>query len=335
MIEIKHLTKTFKTANGEVHALKDINLTIKDGDIYGIIGMSGAGKSTLVRCLNYLEKPTSGAVIVNDRNLGELKPYELRQERREITMIFQQFNLLMQKTCIKNICYPMEISGVKKADAVKRARELLEIVGLSDKENVYPSQLSGGQKQRIAIARALATKPKVLLCDEATSALDPNTTHSILALLKDINQKLGITIVIITHQMSVVEEICNKVAILDHGEVAEEGEVGTVFSTPTSAAAKRLVYPAGTLGEEGTSYEHVYRLAFNGTYTTNEPMIALLATECGVKASILGADTRNIDGQAFGTMLIHLPEDLKQRQKAIAFLQSYKGVTVEEVAHHE
>ena len=245
MIEIKHLSKTFQMKDGAVNALKDINLTIPDGSIYGIIGMSGAGKSTLVRCINLLERPTEGSVVIDGTAMETLSPAALRERRREITMIFQQFNLLMQRSCLKNICFPMELAGVKKADAEKRAKELLEMVGLPDKANAYPAQLSGGQKQRIAIARALATNPKVLLCDEATSALDPNTTHSILTLIKDINQKLGITVVVITHQMSVVEEICDSVAILDGGVVMEEGSVQEIFANPKTAAAKRLVAPNG------------------------------------------------------------------------------------------
>ena len=245
MIELQHLTKRFATQGGTVVALNDINLTIQDGDIYGIIGMSGAGKSTLVRCINMLERPDEGKVVVNGRQMQELSAAELRAARREITMIFQQFNLLMQRTCLRNIMFPMELAKVPKEKAEARARELLELVGLPDKAEAYPAQLSGGQKQRIAIARALATDPKVLLCDEATSALDPNTTHAILELIRKINKELGITVVIITHQMSVVEEVCNRVAILDNGTVVEEGEVQAIFSHPSSAAAKRLVYPAG------------------------------------------------------------------------------------------
>ena len=233
MIELKNVSKTFDSGTGEVDALKNVTLTINDGDIYGIIGMSGAGKSTLVRCINLLEKPSSGEIIVNGERLDTMSPAQLRAARRNITMIFQHFNLLMQRTCLKNICFPMELAGVKKAEAEKRARELLELVGLPDKANAYPAQLSGGQQQRIAIARALATDPKVLLCDEATSALDPKTTRQILELIKDINRKLGITVVIITHQMSVVKEVCNHVAILDDGEVAEEGLVAAVFAAPS------------------------------------------------------------------------------------------------------
>ena len=245
MIELQHLTKRFATQGGTVVALNDINLTIRDGDVYGIIGMSGAGKSTLVRCINMLERPDEGNVIVNGKQMQDLRAADLRAARREITMIFQQFNLLMQRTCLRNIMFPMELAKVPKDKAEARARELLELVGLPDKADAYPAQLSGGQKQRIAIARALATDPKVLLCDEATSALDPNTTHAILQLIQKINRELGITVVIITHQMSVVEEVCNRVAILDNGTVVEEGEVQAIFSHPTSKAARRLVYPAG------------------------------------------------------------------------------------------
>ena len=231
MIELKHVSKTYDSgANGGVDALKDVSLTIEDGDIYGIIGMSGAGKSTLVRCINLLERPTSGEIVVNGQRLDTMTPAQLRAARRNITMIFQHFNLLMQRTCLRNVCFPMEISGVKRADAEKRGRELLELVGLPDKADAYPAQLSGGQQQRVAIARALATDPKVLLCDEATSALDPKTTRQILELIRDINQKLNITVVIITHQMSVVKEVCSHVAILDDGCVAESGMVGTVFA---------------------------------------------------------------------------------------------------------
>ena len=269
MIEIKHLSKTFQMKDGAVNALSDINLTIPDGSIYGIIGMSGAGKSTLVRCINLLERPTEGSVVIDGVEMETLSPAELRARRREITMIFQQFNLLMQRSCLKNICFPMELAGVKKADAEKRARELLEMVGLPDKANAYPAQLSGGQKQRIAIARALATNPKVLLCDEATSALDPNTTHSILTLIKDINRKLGITVVVITHQMSVVEEICDHVAILDGGVVVELGEVKEIFANPRTAAARRLVAPnGGSAARDLSSFapdDHVVRVTFNGS----------------------------------------------------------------------
>ena len=242
MIELQHLTKRFATQGGTVVALNDINLTIQDGDVYGIIGMSGAGKSTLVRCINMLERPDEGKVIVNGKQMQELNAADLRAARREITMIFQQFNLLMQRTCLRNIMFPMELAKVPRDKAEARARELLELVGLPDKADAYPAQLSGGQKQRIAIARALATDPKVLLCDEATSALDPNTTHAILQLIQKINRELGITVVIITHQMSVVEEVCNRVAILDNGTVVEEGEcLITVEKTMGGGRYDRIV----------------------------------------------------------------------------------------------
>ena len=332
MIELQHLTKRFATQGGTVVALNDINLTIRDGDIYGIIGMSGAGKSTLVRCINMLERPDEGKVIVNDRQMQELSAAELRAARREITMIFQQFNLLMQRTCLRNIMFPMELAKVPKDKAEARARELLELVGLPDKAEAYPAQLSGGQKQRIAIARALATDPKVLLCDEATSALDPNTTHAILELIRQINKELGITVVIITHQMSVVEEVCNRVAILDNGTVVEEGEVQAIFSHPTSAAAKRLVYPAGAPKAEALPGHKLVRVAFGGTQTTDKPLVASLAIECGALVSIMGADTRIVNGQTLGSMLLALPED-DHAEAALEYIKNYPGITYEEVSN--
>lgn len=244
MIEIKGLTKQYTISDGKVEALKNVSLTIEKGDVFGIIGMSGAGKSTLVRCINMLERPTEGTVKIDGVDIGALSNSDLRKIRREITMIFQGFNLLMQRNCLKNVCFPLELAGIGKSEAEKRALALLETVGLADKAKSYPAQLSGGQQQRVAIARALATNPKVLLCDEATSALDPTTTNSILELIRDINKKLGITIIIITHQMSVIKSICNNVAILDGGEVAEKGKVSEVFAKPKSAAARRLVFPA-------------------------------------------------------------------------------------------
>ncbi|MCI9469104.1 MAG: ATP-binding cassette domain-containing protein [Oscillospiraceae bacterium] len=332
MIEIKHLYKTFPSADGDVEALKDITLTIEDGDIFGIIGMSGAGKSTLVRCINMLERPTSGQVIIDGKDLGAMSEKELRAERRNITMIFQHFNLLQQRTCLKNVCFPMELSGVKPQEAKQRAMELLALVGLPDKANAYPSQLSGGQQQRVAIARALATDPKVLLCDEATSALDPNTTHAILELIRDINQKLGITVVIITHQMSVVEEICQHVAILDGGEVAEMGAVGTVFSSPKSSAAKRLVFPTGAdeLVSDPTVEQRV-RVVFNGADAAGKPLIATMAQDKGILVSILAASTRGIEGKAYGSMLLAVPGGKEQVRQVIDYLQSVPGVLAEEV----
>ena len=331
MIEIKNLYKSFETAEGTVEALKDISLTVEDGDIYGIIGMSGAGKSTLVRCINMLERPTSGQVLIDGKDMGEMSNQQLREARREITMIFQGFNLLMQRNCLKNVCFPMELSGVKKADARKRAMELLELVGLPDKAKAYPAQLSGGQQQRVAIARALATNPKVLLCDEATSALDPNTTHAILQLIQNINRELGITVVIITHQMSVVEQVCQHVAILDAGKVVEQGSVAEIFSNPKTPAARRLVFPAGAPQGELPAGHRLVRVAFNGTQTTDKPLVASLAIECGALVSIVAADTRSINGQTLGSMLLALPDNADEAEKAIAYIRNYPGLTYEEV----
>lgn len=332
MIEIKHLSKTFGVSGGTVDALKDITLTIPDGEIYGIIGMSGAGKSTLVRCINMLERPTSGEVLIDGKSMTELSQRELREKRRDITMIFQGFNLLMQRNCLKNVCFPLELAGVKKADAEKRAAELLELVGLGDKFKSYPAQLSGGQQQRVAIARALATHPEILLCDEATSALDPQTTQSILSLIRDIHDRLGITVIIITHQMSVVEQICTRVAILDGGEVAEEGAVSDVFSSPKSEAAKRLVYPEGyqnpvMSGEDGA----VIRVVFNGANATETPLIAKMAIEENIAASILSASTRSIGDKAYGNMLLGISGGGEQTQRALDYLGSIPDIFVEEV----
>ena len=332
IIQIQHLSKTFGDGSEAVHALEDINLDIQQGEIFGIIGLSGAGKSTLVRCMNLLERPTSGTVIVDGQNMTELSERALRLARRKITMIFQSFNLLMQRTCLKNVCFPMEISGVPAAQARQRAAELLEIVGLRDKAGAYPAQLSGGQKQRVAIARALATDPKVLLCDEATSALDPTTTVSILELLKDLNAKLGVTVVVITHQMSVIEAICSRVAILDGGSVAELGPVQEIFSNPSTDAARRLVYPGGASVSQCPASTRAVRLSFNGG-TAYQPLIASVAIDCGVKLNILGADTRNVGGKALGTMLLGLPEDLNEAAKALSYIRAQPYITVEEVEY--
>ncbi len=327
-IEIKSLGKTFFSRNSEVHALKDINISIKKGEIFGIIGMSGAGKSTLVRCINLLEKPTEGTVLIDGQDITAFSERTLREARQSMGMIFQQFNLLMQRNAESNIRFPLEIAGVKKQEAKARTKELLELVGLSDKAKAYPSQLSGGQKQRIAIARALATNPKVLLCDEATSALDPTTTASILALLKDINQRLGITIVVITHQMSVIEQICNRVAILDNSQIAECGNVEDIFFRPQSAAAQRLVYPEGNHIENfiGT---RCCRIVFDGT-SSYEPVIANMVLECKSPVNILYADTKNIDGKAFGQIVVQMPQDDSLAGKMVHYLQA-RGLSVEEV----
>ena len=307
IIQIKNVTKTFIGKDNQVEALKGISLDINKGDIYGIIGMSGAGKSTLVRCLNYLEKPTTGTVVVEDQDLSTLTEAELRKVRTGIAMIFQHFNLLMQRSVLDNVCFPMEIVGVKKQAARKRAMELLEIVGLKEKADAYPSQLSGGQKQRVAIARALANTPKILLCDEATSALDPTTTKEILKLLQDINKQYGITIVIITHEMAVVQEICSHVAIIDAGELAEHGTVEEVFSRPQSAAARKLVFMVDPKAKE-MSGKRCIRIVFTEN-SSFEPVIANMVLECKAPVNILLADTKDIGGIAHGQMILQLPED--------------------------
>ena len=312
MIELRHIVKDFGTGDAAVHALRDISLTVEDGEIFGIIGLSGAGKSTLVRCINLLERPTSGSVIVDGRDLTSMTDRELRTARKSISMIFQSFNLLMQRSVLANVCFPMELAGVKKEDARRRAMELLELVELPDKANAYPVQLSGGQKQRVAIARALASDPKVLLCDEATSALDPKTTRSILALLKKLNRELGVTVVVITHEMRVVEQICSRVAILDNGEIQETGPVAEVFSNPRSEAGRRLVLPEGEKIHVLPD-NRLVRLVFNGASAT-EPIIATLASEQGIRLNILSADTRSIGEKTFGNMILGLPEDEDQRR---------------------
>ena len=328
VIEIKNLYKSFVSKDKTVEALEDINLTINEGDIYGIIGMSGAGKSTLVRCINYLEKPTSGTVIVDGKDLSKLSDKDLRELRHKVSMIFQHFNLLMQRNVRDNVRFPLEILGIKKEEANKKVAELLEIVGLSDKADAYPVQLSGGQKQRVAIARALATEPSILLCDEATSALDPSTTDSILKLLKEINEKMNITIVMITHQMSVVEDICQKVAIIDQGHLVETGAVSDVFTRPTTEVARRLVYQGGDEVSE-LNTDRCIRIVFDGG-SSYEPVIANMVLECRIPVNIIFANTKDIDGQAYGQIVLQLPDDEAQAQKAIYYLRS-RNLTVEEL----
>lgn len=332
MIELRHISKTFETADGSVEALKDVSLKIDDGDIYGIIGMSGAGKSTLVRCINMLERPTDGEVLVNGENVGSLGNAELRRKRRTMTMIFQGFNLLMQRNCLDNICFPLELSGVKKDAARKRAAELLEVVGLPDKGKAYPAQLSGGQQQRIAIARALATDPEILLCDEATSALDPKTTMAILELIRKINRELGITVIVITHQMSVVEKICNKVAILDGGAVVENGSVSEVFTNPKSDAAKRLVFPDGAESTvPGFASSGTVRVIYNGAKVAKSPLITQMAIDEGIAANILAAQTQCIGDKVFGNMLLDLGADKAVRERAITYLEKIEDIVVRRV----
>ena len=352
MIELRNLTKTFSVSADDgtkttFDALKNVSLTINDGDIYGIIGMSGAGKSTLVRCINMLERPTEGQVLIDGVDLGALTPKALREVRRDVTMIFQGFNLLMQRTCLANITFPLELSGMNRADAKKRAKELLETVGLPDKANAYPAQLSGGQQQRIAIARALATEPKVLLCDEATSALDPNTTHAILELIRKINRELGITVIIITHQMSVVEEVCSHVAILDAGSVVEMGEVTEVFANPKSDAAKRLVYPdadkssddeaekSAGIAAAARSGERVLRVVFNGSHTTDKPFITQMAIDTGIAANILYASTRCLGDRVFGDMLLGIPNDAQSLETVHSYFAKDTDIMIEEVTKED
>ena len=330
LIEIKDMYKIYNPGENEVRALDGVSLTIEEGEFAAVIGHSGSGKSTLMNMIGCLDTPTEGTYLLDGRDVSCLTDNELSDIRNEeIGFIFQGFNLLMQRTALDNICFPMEIAKTPRREAVDRAKELLEIVDLSSRANAYPAQLSGGQKQRVAIARALANDPKVLLCDEATSALDPQTTQSILRLIKDINRKTGITVVVITHEMAVVEEICTHVAILDHGRVMETGSVEQVFSSPQTEAGRRLVYPDGVVIDQLPA-ANVIRIAFNGG-SSYEPLIASLAIDCGVKVNILGADTRNVNGQAFGTMLLGLPGDPAEAAKAIAYIKNQPNVTMEEV----
>lgn len=327
MIRLENVSKVFHLKNKDVEALKHINLTIEDGSIFGIIGSSGAGKSTLVRCLNLLERPTEGNVFLDDVELTALSQSGLRKERRRIGMVFQQFNLLAQRTALKNVCYPLEIAGVSAKQTKERAIELLKLVGLEERMYNYPAQLSGGQKQRVAIARALATEPKYLLCDEATSALDPNTTNSILDLLKEINERLGITIVVITHEMKVVEKICTRVAVLNEGEIIEQGSVQEVFLSPKTKTAQEMIYPKQKYDNRNLQ-GRVFRLVFGGQSST-EPIVANLVLKCQAPVNILGAGTEDIGGKAYGQMLLEFPADETVIDKAKKYLDAL-GVYYEE-----
>jgi D-methionine transport system ATP-binding protein len=329
LIELRNLGKTFQDASPPVVAIRDISLTIEDGDIYGIIGLSGAGKSTLIRCVNFLERPTAGSVLLDGVDLGALSHRELLRARRSMSMIFQGFNLLSQRSALRNVCYPMEIAGMGRAKARAKARALLGLVGLTDKEDAYPAQLSGGQKQRVAIARALATDPKVLLCDEATSALDPNTTRSILELIQRINREMGVTVIIITHEMSVIEQICNKLAVIDDSRIVEAGDVKEIFLAPKSRIAKELILPKSEAVDEMRG-ERKVRIVFDGN-SAFEPVISNLSLEVRCAVNILGADTKNIGGRAYGQMLLQLPDDAQAQARALAYLES-RGIRWEEVA---
>ena len=338
-IVISHLSKTFESADGKVEALKDVNLDIQEGDIFGIIGMSGAGKSTLVRCINYLEVPSEGEVSIDGQVLGDMSAKELRKKRKNIGMIFQHFNLLMQKSVLENVCFPLYIQGVGKYAAREKAMKLLEIVGLQDKTSAYPAQLSGGQQQRVAIARALASDPEILLCDEATSALDPQTTSSILELLNDINRSLGITIVIITHQMSVVREICRHVAILKDGVVVEQGMVSDIFTRPKSDVAKELIrkdtgegVSAKPVLQKEIQSGNIIRIVFSEN-SAFEPVISNLILNFGEPVNILKADTRNVGGVAKGEMVLEFMRGSRYRSEMIAYLEE-RGLAVEEAPEY-
>ena len=329
IIEIRGLRKTFGQGEAAVTALDGIDLSIEKGEIFGIIGLSGAGKSTLVRCMNLLETPTEGTVRVDGQDITALSPKELRKARQSITMIFQGFNLLMQRSALDNICFPLELSGTPRKEAVARARELLKVVGLEGREGAYPAQLSGGQKQRVAIARALATNPKVLLCDEATSALDPTTTQSILALLQELNRTLGVTVVIITHEMKVVEQICGRVAILAESHVVEEGKVSEVFRHPKTAAARQLLMPGSETARETLAHGRAYRITFDGS-TAEQPVVSGMVLSCGEPVNILFADMKNIEGKTYGQMLLQLPENEGAAARMLAYLESQRITYTEE-----
>ena len=332
MIELQHLSKAFGSGESAVHALEDVTLSIEEGEIFGVIGLSGAGKSTLVRCINLLERPTSGTVLVNGQDMTRLSGRALREARRNIGMIFQGFDLLMQRDALANVRFPLELAGVKRGEADARARELIKTVGLEGREHAYPAQLSGGQKQRVAIARALATNPKVLLCDEATSALDPTTTESILELLKQINRTLGVTVVVITHETRAVERICSRVAIIAESHSAELGEVQEVFLHPKTEAAKKLVLPSRSGKLEGFAEDaaatavdecrgELIRLAFDGS-STDRPIIADMILSCGAPVNIIYADTRTIEGRLYGHTVLQLPADAATAEKMKRWLEN-------------
>lgn len=333
-IEVRNLCKIFEPKSKDaqkVTAADHISFSVEKGDIFGIIGLSGAGKSTLVRCLNLLERPSEGEILIDGRDITKLPAKELRLMRREIGMIFQHFNLLMQRNVLKNVCFPLEIAGKTKKEAEKRAMELLDIVGLTDKAHAYPAQLSGGQKQRVAIARVLASDPKILLCDEATSALDPQTTKSILGLLKEINQKIGLTIVLITHEMAVVQEICRRVLVLEQGKLMEQGTVEELFRAPKTEATKRLLVNQGALIHRMTTGRTV-RLSFSES-SAFEPIIGNAILTFRTPLNILFADMTNLDGKAKGQMIVQLPEDPAVAEEMCEFFRS-KNIGVEEW-HHE
>lgn len=339
MIQLEHISKSFVTASGTVHAVQDVNLQIGEGEIFGIIGFSGAGKSTLVRCINLLERPTEGRVIVDGEDLTAMDLKKLREVRKKIGMIFQHFNLMRSRTVFQNIAFPLKKSSLSKAEKEKKIESLLELVGLSDKKDAYPSQLSGGQKQRVAIARALANAPKVLLCDEATSALDPQTTQSILKLLKQVNETLGITIVLITHEMAVVKDICDRVAIMEQGRVVEEGDTVSVFSHPKEAMTKDFIDTASNLGKihdliaEGHSLteiqpgEQMVLLTYSGS-NAGQPLISALAEKFSVSANIIYGNIDYLKGKPLGKLVVTLSGEKEAMEQAIDYIRSL-GVEME------
>ncbi|OLP65164.1 Methionine import ATP-binding protein MetN [Bacillus pumilus] len=340
MIHLQNVSKTYHSKNGNVDAVKDVNLAIGKGEIFGIIGYSGAGKSSLIRLLNGLERPTSGTVEVAGNRINEVSSAKLRKARQEISMIFQHFNLLWSRTVRQNIMFPLEIAGVPKLKRRARANELIKLVGLEGKENAYPSQLSGGQKQRVGIARALANDPKVLLCDEATSALDPQTTDSILDLLSDINKRLGLTIVLITHEMHVIRKICHRVAVMENGYIVEEGEVLRVFRQPKEEMTKRFVQQLAEPEEAKETIEHVLervkegkvvRLSFIGD-SAEQPLISEIIRSYEVDVNILQGKISQTQEGAFGTLFIHINGKETEVEKAIAYIQS-KQVEIEVMTH--
>ena len=318
LIQIRELSKVYSTPEGEVVALDRVSLDVQKGEIYGVIGMSGAGKSTLIRCINRLDVPTGGEVLYRGQDVLKMSRPDLLKLRRKVSMIFQQFNLLMQRTVGENVRYPLEIAGLPRREADKRVMELLEIVGLQDRAKAYPAQLSGGQRQRVAIARALASQPEVLLSDEATSALDPMTTQAILNLLKDINRRLGITVILITHEMAVIRQICDRVTILDGGRIAEEGTVDEVFMHTKSEAGRRMFGNAPQVPEDEPQGPAI-RLVFDGS-SVDRPIIATAVKELGIMINILSADMKQIGGKTYGQMLIRMPDDEETSRKLADFL---------------
>lgn len=334
IFRLEHVSKVFRDKYSEVRAVDDVSLNITRGEIFGIIGMSGAGKSTLVRTLNRLEEVTEGTITFDGAVLGDLSMKELRKVRQSMAMIFQSFNLLMQKNVLTNVMLPMKIAKVERKERRRRALEMLEIVGLADKAKAYPAQLSGGQRQRVAIARALSMNPKVLLCDEATSALDPKITEEILTLLKEINEKMQLTIVIITHEMSVVERICDRVAIIDHGKLAEIGPVQEIFTQPKTEVAKQLVLSGS---QEDNPFDmtdkRCFRIVFDGR-AANEPLIANLVEATGEKVNILSANTKSVGGVGFGQMIVELPKDPQAAEKVLQYLVN-AGVCITEISREE